>query len=236
MQGTALAGKKVLLTHSADGLGFVIAIAFAQAGAEVVLHDRSAAVVAAAVEHLSLAVPGSRVKGEDADLSTDAGVRQILAYAGPIDALVIDAHAVGVVNFSQLEELEAHQDRQALRDHSVSLSNDFVGNMKGENPKSIFVLSLTPTAAEKSSWLSASLSTSSVGAAAGLTVYTVSVRDLILAPVADIVKSEVVRTNATLADVIKYLLRDHRPAAIAVGLTAIQEVTERIIQLCTGQH
>lgn len=79
------------------------------------IHDRSAAVVAAAVEHLSLAVPGSRVKGEDTDLSTEAGVRQILAYAGPIDTLVIDAHAVGVVNFSRLEEQEAHQDRSSSR-------------------------------------------------------------------------------------------------------------------------
>ena len=236
MQGAAFAGKKVLLTHSADGLGFVIAIAFAQAGAEVVIHDRSAAVVAAAVEHLSLAVPGSRVKGKDTDLSTDAGVRQMLAYAGPIDTLVIDAHAVGVVNFSRLEELEAHQDRKALRDQAESLSNDFVGSMKGDNPKSIFVLSLTPTAAEESSGPSASLSTCSVGAGAGFTVYTVSVRDLILAPVADIVKSEVLRTNATLADVIKYLLRDHRPAAIAMGLTAIHKVTERIIKSCTIQH
>lgn len=117
MQGAALAGKKVLLTHSADGLGFVSAIAFAQAGAEVVIHDRSAAVVAAAVEHLSLAVPGSRVKGENTDLSTDAGVRQILAYAGPIDTLVIDAHAVGVVNFSRLEELEEPEEPEELEAH-----------------------------------------------------------------------------------------------------------------------
>jgi NAD(P)-dependent dehydrogenase (short-subunit alcohol dehydrogenase family) len=235
MQRAALVGKKVLLTHSGDGLGFVIAIAFAQAGAEVVIHDRSAAVVAAAVEHLSLAVPGSRVIGEHADLSTNGDARQILAYAGPIDILIIDAHAVGVVNFARLEEQDARQDRQALRVHAETLLDEFLLSIKGAGPCSIFMLSLAPIASEESSSSLISRPCGNAGGKGELTVNTLSVRDLILAPVADLMKSEVLRTNGTVAEVSEHLLHDHRPAAIEEGLTAIRQLTDEIIQACIDQ-
>jgi hypothetical protein len=236
MQGAALAGKKVLLTHSGDGMGFVIAIAFAQAGAAIVIHDRSAAVIAAAVEHLSLAVPGSRVSGEEADLSTEAGVRQLLDKSGSIDILVMDEHAVGVVTFSRLEERASLQDRQALRARALLLLNSFVGNMKGQGPSTLFMLSLAPTDADPSSTCVVSHSIGNDGRVDGLTVHTVSVRDLILAPVADLIKSEVLRTNGTVADVSEQLLHDHRPVAIDQGLTAIRKVTAEIIGLCSSLH
>lgn len=236
MLNDALAGKKVLLTHSGDGLGFVIAIAFAQAGAEVVIHDNSAAVVAAAVERLALAVPGCRVLGGQADLSTVTGVRQILAYAGPVDILVIDALTFGVVDFSGLDDQEAGQDRQVLRDRAGRLLDDFVSCLEGPGPTTLLLLSLASTPVDESgtSWVS-----HQAGGANGkpvTQVHAASVRDLILAPVADLVKSEVLRTNGTLAEVSERLMRDHRPAAIEAGLATIQALIHDIVKRCTDRQ
>lgn len=232
MQSAALAGEKVLLTHSGDGLGFVIAIAFAQVGAEVIIHDRSAAVVAAAVEHFSLAVPGSRVRGAHADLSTAAGVREILAFAGSIDILVIDAVGAGVVTFSGNDDQDVAHDRQMLQVRAGGLLNDFLASLKGKEPTSIFLLSLAPEAAAESRTC---LMPPSEGPS-GHTVYTASLRDLILAPVADLVKSEVLRTNGTVAEVADYLMHDHRPTAIAAGVAAIHALTNEIIQACVDRN
>lgn len=63
MHSSGLDGQTVLVTQAGDGFGFILAFAFAKAGAKVALHDRSAAVVAAAVERLQLAVPGTQAWG-----------------------------------------------------------------------------------------------------------------------------------------------------------------------------
>lgn len=44
---STLSGKKAVITHSGDGLGFAIAIAPAQQHAELTVHDRSSAVLIA---------------------------------------------------------------------------------------------------------------------------------------------------------------------------------------------
>jgi NAD(P)-dependent dehydrogenase (short-subunit alcohol dehydrogenase family) len=67
-----LKGKTALVTGSTSGIGHAIARGLAAAGAEVVVNGRSQGKVDAAVAAIASAVPGSKLRGVAADVSTAA--------------------------------------------------------------------------------------------------------------------------------------------------------------------
>jgi len=92
LESFKLTGKTALVTGSASGLGAAIAVAFAEAGAQVAVHgnrrpadDTAAAIVKA----------GGKAKAFSADLSTDNGADELFAAVtkacGPVDILVNNA-------------------------------------------------------------------------------------------------------------------------------------------------
>jgi 2-deoxy-D-gluconate 3-dehydrogenase len=92
LESFKLTGKTALVTGSASGLGAAIAIAFAEAGAQVAVHgnrrpadDTAAAIVKA----------GGKAKAFSADLSKDKGADELFkaatAACGPVDILVNNA-------------------------------------------------------------------------------------------------------------------------------------------------
>lgn len=232
MQAAILTGKKVLLTNSGNGLGFVIAIAFAQAGAQVIIHDRSAAVAAAAAERLSLAVPGTQAQALGADASSAQGRQAITAQAGPVDILVIDALAAEAVDFSQLVDHDAEQDRSVLGEQAQQLLQDFLPAASAEGPAQVFLLTLAAAAAGELEVAPVLGQPSAISGRNGSLLYTAALDELRLAPVADLMRSEVLRTNSSLTDVADQLLRDHRPAGIQRGLATIRALTGDIVKAC----
>ena len=83
-----LTGKRALVTGSTAGIGFAIACALAAEGAHVTLNGRSRSGVSAAVVRLVEAVPGARVDGVAADLSSAAGCEALTATCADVDILV----------------------------------------------------------------------------------------------------------------------------------------------------
>jgi 2-deoxy-D-gluconate 3-dehydrogenase len=92
LESFKLTGKTALVTGSASGLGAAIALAFAEAGAQVAVHgnrrpadDTAAAIVKA----------GGKAKAFSADLSSDKGADELFAAVtaacGPVDILVNNA-------------------------------------------------------------------------------------------------------------------------------------------------
>ncbi|MEY9682900.1 NAD(P)-dependent dehydrogenase (short-subunit alcohol dehydrogenase family) [Bradyrhizobium elkanii] len=70
-----LSGKTALVTGSTAGIGNAIAKGLAETGAEVVVNGRGQAKVDAAVAAIGKAVPGAKVRGIAADVSTAAGCK-----------------------------------------------------------------------------------------------------------------------------------------------------------------
>lgn len=84
-------GKTALVTGAARGLGFAIARAFLEAGANVILNDRTPEVVQAAIERLGRV---ARLTAAPADLSTPQGAAAAIVPAlrsGALDFLVNNA-------------------------------------------------------------------------------------------------------------------------------------------------
>lgn len=232
MLAAALDGKRALLTNSGNGLGFLMAVACAQAGATVLLHDRSAAVGAAAADRLLLAVPGSEVRWIEADLSTAQGADVLIAQAGALDFLLIDGLAAAAVEFSTVDEQQSQYKQSDTITESRRLLDAFNKRSSEAQAAKVFQLSLATTLVNESSIERKSHSvTRGQGA---FEVYEVTVSDMLLAPVADLVRSEVMRTNDSIAAVSQRLLEDHRPGPIQAALHSLRQLTDGIIRICIG--
>ncbi len=90
-----------IVTGSTGGLGYETAFGLAQKGATVVLAGRNPAKGAQAVERVTRAVPGARVRFEPLDLASLASVAQFAeavakARGGVIDILVNNAGVMGL--------------------------------------------------------------------------------------------------------------------------------------------
>src|SRR6201986_5353041 len=86
-----LSGKTALVTGSTLGIGHAIAKGLAEAGAEVVVNGRTQAKVDAAVTALGKAVPGIKLRGIAADVSTAAGCKTLIAALPEVDILINNA-------------------------------------------------------------------------------------------------------------------------------------------------
>ncbi|HET6222165.1 MAG TPA: SDR family NAD(P)-dependent oxidoreductase, partial [Dongiaceae bacterium] len=83
-----LTGKTALVTGSTAGIGFAIARGLAGAGARVVVNGRKDQTVQAARERLLKDLPGARVEGVAADLSTATGCAAVAKAVPDLDILV----------------------------------------------------------------------------------------------------------------------------------------------------
>jgi NAD(P)-dependent dehydrogenase (short-subunit alcohol dehydrogenase family) len=86
-----LSGKTALVTGSTSGIGHAIAKGLAAAGASVVVNGRTRSKVDAAVAALAKALPGSKLRGVAADVSTAAGCGALVAALPDVDILINNA-------------------------------------------------------------------------------------------------------------------------------------------------
>jgi len=86
-------GKRVLVTGSSKGIGYSVALSFAQQGAHVILNGRDSGLLDKAAHQIA-----EQTSDEPeivlADLSTSDGVSSLVSQAGHIDILVNNAGAI----------------------------------------------------------------------------------------------------------------------------------------------
>src|SRR6202042_1168304 len=99
-----LSGKTALVTGSTAGIGFAIAKGLAAAGSNVVLNGRSKTRVDGAVANPAKAVPGGKVRGIAADVSTAAGCKELLAALPEVDILINNAGIFELKNFFEIPD------------------------------------------------------------------------------------------------------------------------------------
>src|SRR5882724_4745929 len=86
-----LSGKTALVTGSTSGIGHAIAKGLASAGATVVVNGRTQGKVDAAVAAIAKAVPGAKVRGVAADVSTVVGCKTLTTALTDVDILINNA-------------------------------------------------------------------------------------------------------------------------------------------------
>ena len=86
-----LTGTTALVTGSTSGIGHAVAKGLASAGATVVVNGRTQAKVNAAVAAITKVVPGAKIRGVAADVSTAAGCNALVAALPEVDILINNA-------------------------------------------------------------------------------------------------------------------------------------------------
>jgi NAD(P)-dependent dehydrogenase (short-subunit alcohol dehydrogenase family) len=86
-----LSGKTALVTGSTTGIGHAIARGLAAAGATVTVNGRTQAKVDGAVAALVKAVPGAKIRGVAADVSTVVGCKTVMMVLPEVDILINNA-------------------------------------------------------------------------------------------------------------------------------------------------
>src|SRR5882672_9796250 len=86
-----LSGKTALVTGSTAGIGHAIAAGLASAGASVVVNGRTQGKVDAAVAAIAKAVPGAKVRGVAADVSTAVGCKTLVMVLPDVDIVINNA-------------------------------------------------------------------------------------------------------------------------------------------------
>lgn len=105
------AGRKVLVTGGAKGIGFAIARGFASAGADVFIGDIAAADEAAA----ALRAEGFKAKGQPLDVADEASVAAaISACDGQLDVLVNNAGLFAGLSRGRFADLSLDEWRRAF--------------------------------------------------------------------------------------------------------------------------
>lgn len=99
-----LAGKRVFVSGSTQGIGRAVALACAAEGASVILNGRTEERVTDAVDRLRADVPGADVSGIAADLADPAQVDDLLDALGEVDVLVNNAGVFDVAPFEQVDD------------------------------------------------------------------------------------------------------------------------------------
>src|SRR5882757_9543640 len=99
-----LSGKTALVTGSTSGIGHAIAKGLAATGASVVVNGRTQAKVDAAAAAIAKAVPGAKVRGIAADVSTAAGCKALLAALPDVDILINNAGIFEPKDFFEISD------------------------------------------------------------------------------------------------------------------------------------
>lgn len=101
-----LAGRRVFISGSTQGIGYAVAASCAAEGAAVVLNGRTAERVDEVVARLRAEVPGADVSGIAADLAEASQTGALLDELGQVDVLVSNAGVFDVADFDDIDDDE----------------------------------------------------------------------------------------------------------------------------------
>src|SRR5471030_1492407 len=128
-----LSGKTALVTGSTSGIGHAIAKGLAAAGATVTVNGRTQGKVDAAVAAIAKAVPGSKVRGIAADVSTAVGCQTLVAALPDVDILINNAGIFEPKGFLDIPDEDWSRFFEVNVMSGVRLSRSYLAGMLKRN-------------------------------------------------------------------------------------------------------
>lgn len=128
-----LKGKRALVTGSTAGIGFAIAQALVQEGANVIVNGRTKQRVDDAIEKLRAAFPSADVHGLAVDLGTAGGTREATTRFGEVDILINNLGIFEAKPFEQISDEDWFRFFEVNVLSGVRLSRHYLPRMKQKN-------------------------------------------------------------------------------------------------------
>ena len=240
-----LKDKVAVVTGAAQGIGWAIARGLAEAGAEVVVNDLDEQRVTTAIAALEAALPGAKVRGAAADLSSAAGCRKLVEYVPACDILVNNAAIYETADFFEVsdETWQRYFDLNIMS--GVRLSRTYLQAMsKRDWGRVVFISSecgiSTPPdmlhyAMTKTALLGISRGLAKRMAGTGVTVNAVLPGPTLTEGVATFLEAEIRRTGKTIEEQGAELVKALRPSSITRRFQSAEEVANLVLYTCSPQ-
>jgi NAD(P)-dependent dehydrogenase (short-subunit alcohol dehydrogenase family) len=237
-----LSGRTALVTGSTSGIGFAIASGLADAGAEVVINGRSAERVADAVRRLREERPDARIRGIDADVTTDGGVAGLLADLPAVDVLVNNLGIFGSAEALAItdDEWRRYFDTNVLS--AVRLIRSYLPGMIGQgwgrvidiasDSAVVIPAEMIHYGVSKTALLAASRGFAKAAAGTGVTVNSVIAGPTHTGGVEDFVY-ELVSRDLPWDEAQREFMRLHRPQSLLQRLIEPEEIANMVAYLAS---
>jgi NAD(P)-dependent dehydrogenase (short-subunit alcohol dehydrogenase family) len=128
-----LKGKTALVTGSASGIGYAIALGLAKEGVKVYINGRSKQKLDRAADKIRSEVSGAEVQGLVADFAKVDEVNELIAALPDVDILVNNVGVYGDQPFETTDDAEWFRDYEINVMSGVRLSRHYAPLMKAKN-------------------------------------------------------------------------------------------------------
>ncbi len=240
-----LNGKKALITGSSGGIGLGIALGLAGAGAQVVLHGRSADKLAQAAAQVSKQHPKVQVHTVQSDLATADGAAAICAAHPDVDILINNAGYFAPKSFTEITD----EDWQYMMDinvmSGVRLSRYYLPRMMAADWGRIVFISSESAVQIPAEMIHYGVSkTALLGVSRGLAEMTagtgVTVNAVLPGPTrsegVELFFAEIAKAQGVSQDVVERdFIAQHRPSSLLRRLATVEEVANIVVYASSQQ-
>ncbi|PAY05166.1 MULTISPECIES: SDR family NAD(P)-dependent oxidoreductase [Bradyrhizobium] len=240
-----LSGKTALVTGSTAGIGNAIAKGLAGTGAEVVVNGRSQAKVDAAIAAIAKAVPGAKVRGIAADVSTAAGCKALLAALPEVDILVNNAGIFEPKGFFDIPDEDWSRFYEVNVMSGVRLSRGYMQGMLKRNwGRIVFISSESGLNIPTEMIHYGMTKTAQLAIARGLAELTkgtaVTVNSVLPGPtmsegVETFVKDLAKQNGQSVEEAASNFVKQHRPTSLLQRFASTEEIANLVVYVCSKQ-
>ncbi|QPF82400.1 SDR family oxidoreductase [Bradyrhizobium genosp. L] len=238
-----LSGKTALVTGSTAGIGHAIARGLAGTGAEVVVNGRGQAKVDAAVAAITKAVPGSKVRGIAADVSSAAGCKALLAALPDVDILVNNAGIFEPKDFFEIPDEDWSRFFEINVMSGVRLSRTYMPGMLKRNwGRIVFISSESglniPTemiqyGMTKTAQLAISRGLAELTRGTAVTVNSVLPGPTMSEGVETFVKDLAKQNGQSVDEAAANFVKQHRPTSLLQRFASPEEIANLVVYVCS---
>jgi NAD(P)-dependent dehydrogenase (short-subunit alcohol dehydrogenase family) len=240
-----LSGKTALVTGSTSGIGHAIAKGLAATGASVVVNGRTQARVDAAAAALVKAVPGAKLCGIAADVSTAAGCKALLAALPDVDILINNAGIFEPKGFLEIPDEDWSRFFEVNVMSGVRLSRAYLPEMLKRNwGRIVFVSSESalniPTdmihyGMTKTAQLAISRGLAQMTRGTAVTVNSVLPGPTMSEGVEAFVKELARQNGQSLEEAAANFVKQHRPTSLLQRFAGAEEIANMVVYVSSKE-
>jgi NAD(P)-dependent dehydrogenase (short-subunit alcohol dehydrogenase family) len=240
-----LTGKTALVTGSTSGIGHAAAKGLAAAGAEVLVNGRAQGKVDAAVASITKAVPGAKVRGVAADVSTAAGCEKLVAAQPDVDILINNAGIFEPKAFFEIADQDWSRFFEVNVMSGVRLSRAyFPGMLKRNWGRIVFISSESALNIPKEMIHYGMTKTAQLAVSRGLAEMTrgtaVTVNSVLPGPtmsegVETFIKDIAKHNGVSVEEATKQFFQQQRPTSLLQRFATVEEIANLVVYAASNQ-
>ncbi len=240
-----LSGKTALVTGSTAGIGHAIAKGLAATGASVVVNGRTQGKVDGAVAAITKAVPGAKVRGVAADVSTAAGCKALLAALPDVDILINNAGIFEPKGFFDIPDEDWSRFYEVNVMSGVRLSRAYMPGMLKRNwGRIVFISSESGLNIPKEMIHYGMTKTAQLAVARGLAELTrgtaVTVNSVLPGPtmsegVETFVKDLAKQNGQSVEEAASHFVKQHRPTSLVQRFASVEEIANMVVYVSSKE-